>query len=146
MHKAPHQRKMYVPSILTGGRGQRALCPDRLRGHWGLYKRGGHVFHSVRLGTRGRKGGSSSPGPLQSQDRFMLLLGQTCGRYFNAISKYQQEASRERHQQSIHYCFCRKLEDKKSTVKTLHYKSYLPSTTLNAAICFSFVFLLEGVL
>lgn len=63
----------------------------------------------------GGKGGSSSPGPLQSQDKFMLLRGGDVLMLYQNIN--ERPASRVKQQRSIHHCFCRKLEDKNSTVK-----------------------------
>lgn len=80
--------------------------------------------------------------PLQSQEIFMLLLGQRWGRYFNALSKYQQEFSREKHQKSIHPSFCRKLN--KEFSKSPNDKNYLLGEILNDGLCFNFRFLLEG--
>lgn len=92
-----------MPSdMLRRGRGWRSLHPNRLLGHWGPYKTEteGEMYStpSARGQEVGGEGGSSSQGPLQSQDRFMHLPGQSWGRYLKAISKYDQEASREKNQ------------------------------------------------
>jgi len=105
--------------MLRGGRGWRSLRPDRLWGHWGPYKREGvregNIFHSVRLGTRGRQGRRQLiTRPPAVSGQIYAVTGPNMGGIFNAVSKYQQEASREK---SIHHCFCGKLGDEKSIVK-----------------------------